>query len=104
MSWIINVVCGKFPETVSHVGTGCQVLVQREYKKRYHRMGLRVYWELCKKHGMQHCQRWYEETPEDVRVSKCRKFEIWWVKPINTWRKLEHNRSDIVLLVKARNI
>jgi len=24
-----------------------------EYKKRHDRMGLKVYWELCKKYGME---------------------------------------------------
>ena len=95
-------ICRKFPETVAHVATGCKILAQREYKKRHDRMGLRVYWELCKKYGMQHSHRWYEETPEAVRVSNCGRFEIWWDKPVNTSKRLDHNRPDVILIDRDR--
>jgi len=94
-------VCKKFPETVAHVASGCTVLAQQDYKKRHDRMGLRVYWDLCKKYGIKHSVRWYEETPDDVRVSSCGKFEIWWDKPVNTSKRLEHNRPDLILIDRA---
>lgn len=94
-------VCKKFPETVAHIASGCTVLAQKDYKKRHDRMGLRVYWDLCKRFGMKHSVRWYEETPEDVRISSCGKFEIWWDKPVHTSKRLDHNRPDVVLIDKA---
>ena len=95
-------VCKEFPETVAHVASGCKILAQREYKKRHDRMGLRVYWELCKKYGMIHSNRWYEESPDDVKVSKCGKFEIWWNKSVCTSKRLEHNRPDVILIDKEK--
>ena len=47
---------------------------------------------------MKHSQRWYEETPEDVRISKCGMFEIWWDRPVNTSKKLDHNRPDLIVI------
>ena len=91
-------VCQKFLETVAHVSSGCTVLAQKEYKKRHDRMGLRVYWDLCRRYGVKHSLRWYEETPEDVCVSSCGKFEIWWDKAVNASKKLDHNRPDIILI------
>ena len=95
-------VCKKFPETVAHVASGCTVLAQKDYKKRHDRMGLRVYWDLCKRYGMKHSLRWYEETPEDVRVSSCGKFEIWWDKPVNTSKRLDHNRPDLIVIDRVK--
>ena len=36
-------VCGKEVESVGHLASGCSGLAQKEYKRRYDRMGLRVY-------------------------------------------------------------
>ena len=91
-------VCRKFPETVAHVASGCTVLAQSDYKKRHDRMGLRIYWDLCKKYGIKHSLRWYEETPDDVRVSSCGRFEIWWDRPVNTSKQLDHNRPDVIVI------
>ena len=62
--------CKEFPEKVSHIISGCSKLAGSEYRKRHDRMGLRVYWELCKNLGMKHGDKWYKETPDKVRVVK----------------------------------
>ena len=64
-------------------------------------MGLRVYWELCKNLGMNHSDRWYKETPDKVRVSKCGRYEIWWDRMVETPKKLEANRPDVVVIDKV---
>ena len=89
--------CKTEVETVAHVVSGCKVLAGREYRKRHDRMGLRVYWELCKMHGIKCGKRWYEECPDRVRKSGCGNFEIWWDRPVETAVALEHNKPDIVL-------
>jgi len=71
-------VCGVESESVWHVACGCKVLAQKKYKRRHDRMGLRVYWELCRKYGVQCAGKWFEEMPDKVRKSKDGKFEIWW--------------------------
>ena len=79
---------------------GCKVLAGREYRKRHNRMGLRVYWELCKLYGIKCSQRWYEECPDKVRKSLCGNFEIWWDRSVETARGLEHNKPDVILIDK----
>ena len=92
--------CGKHIETVVHLVSGCGELAQLEYKKRHDRMGLRVYWELCRKYGVKCSEKWYEECPDEVRTSVCGKFEIWWDRAVQTPKRLEHNRPDVVVVDK----
>ena len=95
-------VCEKKPETVGHLVSACGVLAQREYKRRHDRMGLRVYWELCKKYGLRCAGKWYEEVPDEVRVSEDGKVEIWWDKSVATTKRMEHNRPDVVVVDRAK--
>ena len=74
--------CKKQDETVAHLVSGCSVLAQSDFKTRHDRMGLRVYWGLCKKYGVNCSEKWYEECPDSVRKSGCGKFEIWWNRPV----------------------
>ena len=91
-------VCGKVGESVGHLASGCSGLAQREYKRRHDRMGLRVYWELCKKYGVKCAKRWFEEVPDMVRTSEDGATEIWWDRTVETTTKMEHNRPDVVVL------
>ena len=61
-------------------------------------MGLRVYWELCQKYGIDCTNNWFEEVPGTVRRSEDGQFEIWWDRPAKTTVKLEHNRPDVILI------
>jgi hypothetical protein len=61
-------------------------------------MGLRVYWELCGKYGIRRSDRWFEETPDTIRVSQDGMYEIWWDKKVITAKVLEHNRPDVVVI------
>jgi len=66
------------------------VLAQLEYKKRHDRMGLRVYWEFCKKYGVKvSSKKWYEECPEKVRKSECGYYEIWWDRAVESPKRLQ---------------
>ena len=90
--------CHKQDETVAHLVSGCGVLAQSDFKTRHDRMGLRVYWGLCKKYGVNCSEKWYRECPDSVRKSECGKFEIWWNRPVMTTKKLDHNKPDVVVI------
>ena len=94
--------CNKQVETVAHLASGCGELAQLEYKRRHDRMGLRVYWELCRKYGIKCSEKWYEECPDEVRKSVCGEYEIWWDRPVQTPKRLEHNRPDVIVIDKRR--
>ena len=95
-------VCKKELETVTHLVSSCGVLAQREYKRRHDRMGLRVYWEICKKHGVKCSEKWYQECPDRVRKSECDNYEVWWDRPVETTLKLEHNKPDVVVIDRKK--
>ena len=90
--------CGKDPETVGHLVSACKMLCQREYRRRHDRMGLRVYWELCGKYGLERSACWYEEVPDPVRTSADGRFEIRWDQKIPTPEAIEHSRPDVVVI------
>ena len=95
-------VCGKEVESVGHLASGCSGLAGREYRRRHDRMGLRVYWELCRKYGVKCAEKWYEEVPEGVRVSEDGTVEIWWDRSVETTKPLQHNRPDVVIIDRTR--
>ena len=66
-------------------------------------MGLRVYWELCRKYNIKCSDKWFEEVPDTVRISEEGEFEIWWDRPIETTVKLDHNRPDIIVMDRQDN-
>ena len=62
------------------------------------RMGLRVYWKLCRKNVVKCAHKWFEEVQDEVRVSEDGKVEIWWDRSVVTKKPLEHNQPDIVVV------
>ena len=59
--------CGSEVESVGYLASGCSGLAQKEYRRRHDRLGLRVYWELCRKYDVKCADVWYKEVPDDVR-------------------------------------
>ena len=94
--------CGVTVESVGHLASGCSGLAQKEYKRRHDKMGLRVYWELCRKYGLKCAGKWFEEVPDEVRSREDGKVEIWWDRSVETTNKLEHNRPDVVVVDRVR--
>ena len=95
-------VCGKEMETVMHLVAGCEVLSKGCYKRRHDKMGLRVYWEMCRKNGIRCTEKWYDEIPDPVRISEDGKKEIWWDRKLQTSQKMDHIRPDIVLFNREK--
>ena len=95
-------VCRNVVESVGHLASGCGGLAQREYKRRHDHMGLKVYWELCQKYGVKCSERWYEEVPDPIRKSENGKFEIWWDKSVETTKRMDHNRPDVIVIDKDK--
>ena len=56
----------------------------------------RVNWELCKKHGLESSDRWYEHTP--AVVVEIDEVELYWDLTIQKDMAVAHNRPDIILL------
>ena len=90
--------CDGGDETVRHLAAGCSKLSKGPYKRRHDRMGLKVYWELCRQYGVRTSEKWYDEIPDTVRISEDGQYEVWWDRPIETTVKLDHNRPDVVVI------
>ena len=97
-------VYGMVVESVGHLASGCSGLAGREYRRRHDRMGLRVYWELCRKYGVKCGPKWYEEVPDEVRVSEENTVEIWWNRIVQTTKPLQHNRPDLLNVDRIRRL
>ena len=76
------------------MSAGCTKLSKGPYKRTHDRMGLTVYWELCRKYGISCAINWFEEVPGTVRSSENGQFEIWWDRPVETTVKTQQTRCD----------
>ena len=95
-------VCGETVESVGHLASACGKLAQREYKRRHDRMGLRVYWELCRRYGLKCVDKWYEEVPDPIRRSEDGNIEVWWDNAVETTKRMDHNRPDVIIIDKVK--
>ena len=54
---------------------------------------------MCKKHGLESSDKWYEHTPADVVENG--EVELYWDLTIQTDMTVAFNRPDIILIEKA---
>ena len=87
-------------KTVSHIVNECKMLAQKKYKKRHDNVCRYIHWRLCKKHGFQGAQQWYEHEPD--RVIENKGYKILWDFSIQCDIKIEARRSDIVVIDKTK--
>ena len=95
--------CNKKDESAMHIASGCEVLAQRQYKLRHDLVGRRVHWEVCKKHGIDCSEKWFDHTPEKITSTSDGNVEILWDVEIETGKKVKHNRPDIIIKERERN-
>ena len=57
-----------------------------------------IHWKLCGKWGFDRGDKWYTHVPEKVLESE--NCKLLWDFPIQTDKKLEHNRPDITVIDK----
>ena len=74
------------------------MLAQKEYKRRHDKVCLNIHWALCKKYGVKVCESWYKHKVESIIENDIVK--ILWDICIQVDRKIEHQRSDIVVMEK----
>ena len=98
--------CDRENETVSHIVSECTQLAQNEYKKcRHDKINAIIHWHLCKKFGFSCCGKSYEHFVEkDTRILENEDAKILWDFSIQTERKIEHNKPDVVLLDKSKKV
>ena len=90
--------CKEGDESVTHIISQCKKLAQTEYKIRHDNVAKAVHWELCKKNGLDHVDKWYDHEPESVMENE--KCKILWDFTIQTDRMIGARRPDITIVNK----
>ena len=89
--------CGKVDETVNHIISECNMVAQREYKRRHDCVGRKI---LCRKYGLAASERWYEHQPETVTDNDSCK--LLWDFSIQTDYVIQARRPDVILIDKEK--
>jgi hypothetical protein len=95
--------CGKTGETIQHIISACESLVTDEYKTRHDSVAKVVHMAIIKKWRIQAEIRPYWEY-EPLRVIENRETMLLWDRTVYTNKTVAHNRPDIVLKDKERNM
>ena len=85
-------------QTVNHLLGECPKLAQKEYRRRHDGVAKALHWDLCGQYEFERSDKWYEHSPENVDDDE--KGKLLWDVSIQTDKKLDHNRPDIVLVDK----
>ena len=85
-------------ESVKQLVSGCDKLTQKEYKRRYDNITKKVHWDLCKKNGLDHTEKWYEQIPE--RAVYNGEMKVLWDINIQCDNVNKARRPDTILIDK----
>ena len=94
--------CGKCGESVQHIASGCEKLTQKEYKRRYDNVAKKIHWDLCKRHEIEHQDKWYDHIPDSVVENDSVK--LLWDINIQCDNVIEARRPDIVVIDKKEKV
>ena len=93
--------CGKADETVNHILSECNMLAQREYKRRHDCVGRKIHWELRRKYGLAAAERWHEHQPDTVTENDSCK--LLWDFNVQTDHVIQARRPDVTLIDKEKS-
>ena len=87
--------CTHSEETINHMISGCQTIVNTEYLQRHDRVAKFIHWTLCKHYEILHTEKWHEHIPESAIEGKY--VTILWYFTVLTDKKIDANRTDIII-------
>ena len=90
--------CGKNGEKVQHITSGSEKLAQKEYKRRRDNVAKKVHWDICKKNGLQHSEKWYEHAPEGAVENE--EIKVLWDITIQCDNLIEARRPNLIVIDK----
>ena len=98
--------CGDKEETISHIISECKQLAQKEYKlSRHDKVAAILHWDICKKNGFECGDKSYEHVVDsEKKVLENEDVKVLWDFPIQTDKKLDHNRPDITMINKRKKV
>ena len=98
--------CGDKEETISHIVSECKQLAQKEYKlSRHDKVAAILHWDICQKNGFECGDKSYEHVVDsEKKVLENEDVKVLWDFPIQTDKKLDHNRPDITMIDKRKKV
>ena len=90
--------CDKKSETISQIGSDCEKLAQKQYKRRCNNVARTVHWKLCGKYNLKKSEKWYEDAPEGVVENE--EVKILQDVIIHCDREIKPRKPDIVVVNK----
>ena len=90
--------CGKKGESVQRITSGCEKLPQKEYKRRHANVAKKVHWDICKKNGLEHSEKWYEHDPEGAVENE--EIKVLWDINIQRDNLIEARQPDVTVIDK----
>ena len=89
---------GKKGESVQHITSGCEKLAQKEYKRQHASVAKKVHWDICKKNGLEHSEKWYEHAPEGAVENE--EIKVLWDINIQCDNLIEARLPDLIVIDK----
>lgn len=90
--------CGKRGQSVPYIISECEKLAQKECKRRHDNVARKIHRDLCKKNGLEHKEKWYEQNPEGVAENEG--VILSWDMNIQCDNVIEARRPDIDIIDK----
>ena len=90
--------CGKKGQSVQHITSACEKLAQKEYKRRHGNVAKKVHWDICKKNGLEHSEKWYEHAPEGAVENE--EIKVQWDINVQCDNLIEARRPDLIVIDK----
>ena len=81
---------------MQHLVSGCEKLAQKKYKRRHDNVVKKIHWDLCKKKGLEHTEKWYEHGPEGAVENE--EVKVLWNIDVQCDNVMEARRPDIILI------
>ena len=87
---------------MQYLGSGCEKLAQKEYKRRHDNVAKKVHWDLCKKNELDCKEKRYEHVPDGEVENE--KVKLLWDVNIQCDNVIEARRPDIVVVDKKEHV
>ena len=73
-------------------------MAQKEYKRRHDNVAKKVHWDICKKNGLEHSEKWYEHAPEGAVENE--EIKVLWDINIQCDNLIEAREPDLIVIDK----
>lgn len=92
--------CKNNEETVSHLLSGCSKLAGTDYTTRHNEVGKILHRNICTQYEIQTSEQYWRHQPQSVTENE--KVKLLWNFEIQTDRRIQARRPDIVLIDKTK--